>query len=146
MKVYLDNCCFNRPFDDQKQLRIRLETQAKLAIQEMIKNEKLQLAWSFMMDYENSKNNNISRQFEINKWANLAVEYNIGDDNVLAMAKGFQNIGMKKKDSLHLACAIDSKCEYFITTDDGILKKSEIVKKVSLINPVDFIILSGGQE
>lgn len=146
MKVYLDNCCFNRPFDDQKQLRIRLETQAKLAIQEMIKNEKLQLAWSFMMDYENSRNNNISRQFEINKWANLAVEYNIGDDNVLAMAKGFQNIGMKKKDSLHLACAIDSKCEYFITTDDGILKKSEKVKKVSLINPVDFIILSGGQE
>jgi len=146
MKVYLDNCCFNRPFDDQKQLRIRLETQAKLAIQEMIKNEKLQLAWSFMMDYENSRNNNISRQFEINKWATLAVEYNIGDDNVLTMAKGFQNIGIKKKDSLHLACAIDSKCEYFITTDDGILKKSEIVKKVSLINPVDFIILSGGQE
>ena len=29
MKLYLDNCCFNRPFDDQSQLRIRLETEAK---------------------------------------------------------------------------------------------------------------------
>ena len=33
MRVYLDNCCYNRPFDDQAQLRIRLETEAKLEIQ-----------------------------------------------------------------------------------------------------------------
>ena len=30
LKVYLDNCCYNRPYDDQSQLRISLETQAKL--------------------------------------------------------------------------------------------------------------------
>ena len=36
MKICLDNCCFNRPFDDQKQLRINLETEAKLKIQEDI--------------------------------------------------------------------------------------------------------------
>jgi hypothetical protein len=30
MKIYLDNCCFNRPFDDQSHLRIRLEAEAKL--------------------------------------------------------------------------------------------------------------------
>ncbi|MES0489948.1 MAG: PIN domain protein [Leptospirales bacterium] len=145
MKVYLDNCCFNRPFDDQKQLRIRLETQAKLAIQEMIKSEELQLAWSFMMDYENSQNTNKARQYEINKWANLAVEYNIGNENVLALAQEFQEIGIKKKDSLHLACAVESKCEYLITTDDGILKKAKVIKEINIINPVDFIIFSGGQ-
>ena len=27
-KVYLDNCVLNRPFDDQSQERIRLETEA----------------------------------------------------------------------------------------------------------------------
>ena len=26
MRVYLDNCCYNRPFDDQAQLTVRLET------------------------------------------------------------------------------------------------------------------------
>ena len=26
MRIYLDNCCFNRPYDDQSQLRILLET------------------------------------------------------------------------------------------------------------------------
>ena len=33
LRVYLDNCCFNRPFDNQLQPRIRFETQAKLHIQ-----------------------------------------------------------------------------------------------------------------
>ncbi len=28
--IYLDNCCFNRPFDDQEQLNIRIETESKL--------------------------------------------------------------------------------------------------------------------
>jgi len=30
MKIYLDNCSYNRPFDDQSQMKIRLETEAKL--------------------------------------------------------------------------------------------------------------------
>lgn len=40
MKIYLDNCCFNRPFDDQSQIRIRLESEAKLKIQEEIQVKK----------------------------------------------------------------------------------------------------------
>ena len=36
MRVYLDNCCYNRPFDDQDQLTIRLETVTKLAVQLMM--------------------------------------------------------------------------------------------------------------
>ena len=42
VRVYLDNCCFNRPFDDQKQTRIRLEAEAKLCIQEQIRGGTLQ--------------------------------------------------------------------------------------------------------
>lgn len=38
MRIYLDNRCYNRPYDDQSQLRISLEAQAKLHIQEMIKD------------------------------------------------------------------------------------------------------------
>ena len=32
MRLYLDACCLNRPFDDQSQLRVRLETVAVLTI------------------------------------------------------------------------------------------------------------------
>ena len=53
MRVYLDNCCYNRPYDDQSQLTISLETQAKLQIQKMIKNDELELVSSYMLRKEN---------------------------------------------------------------------------------------------
>jgi hypothetical protein len=37
MKVYLDNCCYNRPYDDQENLPVSLEAQAKLYVQSLIK-------------------------------------------------------------------------------------------------------------
>ena len=48
VRVYLDNCCFNRPFDDQRQVRIRLEAEAKLYIQEQIRGSTLELAGSLV--------------------------------------------------------------------------------------------------
>ncbi len=48
MRVYLDNCTFNRPFDDQTQIRISLETEAKLYIQERIRDRTLELVWSYI--------------------------------------------------------------------------------------------------
>mgnify|MGYP001080875742 FL=1 len=56
MRIYLDNCCYNRPYDDQSQFRIYLETQAKLYIQELIKQDKIELVTSYILEYENSKN------------------------------------------------------------------------------------------
>ena len=56
LRIYLDNCCFNRPYDDQSQLRISLETQAKLYIQGLIISDQFELTSSYMLDYECSKN------------------------------------------------------------------------------------------
>lgn len=46
--IYLDNCCYNRPYDDQSQIRINLETQAKLYIQKLIVDKKIELVYSYM--------------------------------------------------------------------------------------------------
>ena len=54
--MYLDNCSFNRPFDDQSQIRIHLETEAKLAIQKKIMDGEFEIVWSYMLDYENQQN------------------------------------------------------------------------------------------
>jgi len=67
MKIYLDNCCFNRPFDDQSQLRIRLESEAKLKIQEDIRAGIHELVWSYILDYENSRNPFQERARQISK-------------------------------------------------------------------------------
>lgn len=46
MRIYLDNCCYNRPFDDQSQIKIHLEAQAKLYIQAKIREGTYDLVWS----------------------------------------------------------------------------------------------------
>lgn len=35
VRIYLDNCSYNRPYDNQSQMKIYLETQAKLHIQDI---------------------------------------------------------------------------------------------------------------
>jgi hypothetical protein len=52
MRVYLDNCCYNRPFDEQAQLRVVLETLAKLNIQQQMRGGVLEYAWSSVLDFE----------------------------------------------------------------------------------------------
>jgi predicted nucleic acid-binding protein len=45
--------------------------------------------------------------------------------------------GIKKKDALHIACAIKAGCHYFLTTDKKILHTT--FKEITVINPLDFV-------
>ena len=138
-RVYLDNCCFNRPFDDQFQLRIRLETEAKLYIQENICLNKLELVWSYVMDFENASNPFEERAGYIDTWREKAVLDIEESDDILELVKEISSFGLKSKDALHVAAAIEGKCSYFFTTDDGILKKMRAYKKIKVMSPVEFI-------
>lgn len=40
---------------------------------------------------------------------------------------------------MHVACAIKAKAEYFITTDDFIIRSMNKNNEIKVINPVDFI-------
>ena len=139
IKIYLDNCCFNRPFDSQSQLRVKLETEAKLKIQEYITLNKFQLIWSYILDYENSKNPFLERKEQIGKWHKYSIVDIKANQSIIDKAVNFNNFGLKKFDSLHIACAVEAKAKYFITTDDGILIKSDIVKETIIIDPISFI-------
>ena len=139
MKIYLDNCCFNRPFDDQSQLRIRLESEAKLQIQEDIRSGLYKLIWSYILDYENNNNPFQERQEQIAKWRMYSEEDIEEDEEIVKVAAMMNLHGIKKIDSLHIACAIKAKAEYFLTTDDGVLKKARIIKDIEITDPIGFI-------
>ncbi|MBR0287535.1 MAG: hypothetical protein IJQ82_01005, partial [Selenomonadaceae bacterium] len=62
LRIYLDNCCFGRPFDNQTFPRIFIETQATLFIQEKIRAGKIELATSHILHYENSQCQNEIRK------------------------------------------------------------------------------------
>lgn len=139
MKLYLDNCCFNRPYDDQSHLRIRLEAEAKLKIQEETRNGEYELIWSYILEYENSRNPFKERKEQIAKWRNYAVVNVVESDAVLSTAAILHEQGLKKIDSLHVACAIDADADYFLTTDDGILKKATSIREIKITDPIGFI-------
>ncbi|PTQ90508.1 hypothetical protein C8N29_103263 [Agitococcus lubricus] len=139
MKVYLDNCMFNRPFDNQTNLRVRIETEAKLYIQEKIKLGDFFLIWSYILDFENFQNPFAERKQAIAKWRNLASVDIEETALLLANAQFFVSLGIKAKDALHVACAIEGKADYFLSTDDKLLKKLATQAQIIAINPVDFI-------
>ena len=51
MRIYLDVCCLNRPFDDQRQDRIHLESEAVLTILKHIESGKWKLISSDAIIY-----------------------------------------------------------------------------------------------
>ena len=73
LKIYLDNCCYNRPFDDQAQDLVRIETEAKLIIQRRIKNKEYELVWSFMLSVENDDNLHDEKKNAISLWEDIAI-------------------------------------------------------------------------
>ena len=89
-RVYLDNCCLNRPFDDQRQLRVSLETQAKLFIQSLVVNGDMELLWSYMLELENRKNPFENKRLSITGFSSYAVDFIKRGDSVSKLADHLQ--------------------------------------------------------
>src|SRR5438045_2450934 len=62
MRIYLDMCCLKRPFDDQSDARIQLETTALAAILVVCNRGEHELFTSDALRFENSRNPNPERQ------------------------------------------------------------------------------------
>jgi predicted nucleic acid-binding protein len=139
MRIYMDNCCFNRPFDSQTQARIRLETEAKLRIQERIVAGEIELAWSYMLDYENAANPFEERRAAISLWRRRSVLDVSETPALLEHARALVALGLHSKDALHVACAVEAGCDYFVTTDDFLLKKLAKRTRIMAVDPTAFV-------
>ncbi|MGH8552763.1 MAG: hypothetical protein ACRERS_05650, partial [Methylococcales bacterium] len=139
MLIYLDNCCFNRPYDDQSHVNIFLETQAKLYIQESILSGNYQLVWSYILQYKNDLNPYINHKHEIQKWKHHASHLVSEAAEIIATATVYQTIGLHPKDALHCACAVSVKADYFVTTDKQLIKAARQITGLRVVNPLTFI-------
>lgn len=110
-----------------------------MKIQEEIRAGNISLAWSYILDYENAKNPYEERKIRTSGWKKYAVVDIDEGTNVLEKAKILSGKGFKKMDSLHIACAIVAKCGYFLTTDDKVLKRSNLIKEININDPIGFI-------
>ncbi|MGS0756489.1 PIN domain protein [Roseateles sp. GG27B] len=137
MLIYLDLCCFNRPYDDQSQVRVRLETEAKLSLQDKVRSGGCQLVWSAVLDLENSKNPYIEHMQAIAQWRALASNHVMAGPDVMTIAAQLVAGGVHNFDALHVASAVVGKAELFITTDDRLLKRVQHLKSIKAVFPAD---------
>ena len=138
MRIYLDNCCYNRPFDDQTQMKIHLETQAKLYIQSKIREGAFDLAWSYILDYENGKNPYEEKRQAIAPWKNFATIIIAEEtDEILLFAESLAAKGIKTFDALHISCAVSAGCDYYLTTDKKLLNTP--ISEIKIVSPVVFV-------
>lgn len=138
MKIYLDTSVYNRPFDDQSQPRIWLESVSFSMILKLIETQKIELVTSSVISFENSKNPFPERR----KWVSICLKLSncflIIDDVKKKRAKEIEKKGIKPLDALHLSCAESEETEYFLTCDDKIAKRY-MGETMAVLNPVEFI-------
>jgi len=135
MLLYLDLCCFNRPFDDQTQSRIRLETEAKLLIQQHIRDGRHRLIWSHILEFENSLNPFANRRESIQAWRDYSALVIGHSAPLVELARELMRLGIKEYDALHAAAATLAGANLFITTDDRLAKKLKAHGKLPCMLP-----------
>jgi len=141
MIVYMDVCCLNRPFDDQSQERIKLESEAVLIILDYCQNGKLRLLNSEVIDFEILSIADKYRQSKIItilSMSDLDSKIKINSKTVIR-AKEISKMGFKPFDAIHIACAESANADIFLTTDDKLLNNAHKNIKmlgVKIDNPV----------
>lgn len=110
-----------------------------MLIQEKIRKGKYKLVWSYILSYENDMNPFAEKKLQIKEWEKYAIMVINESDSLLSLAEDIYKTGLKAKDALHVASAIEGQCDYFITTDSRILGTAGKISGISIISPLGFI-------
>jgi len=142
MRIYLDVCCLNRPFDDQTQERVRLESEAVLTILNLCRAGEWQLIGSEAIDFEVLRIPDDDQRNRVAIMASVARLKVIVDTKVEKKATELAVSGFKPFDALHIACAEKSNADILLTTDDRLLRRalqSFNIIEVRVENPVRWL-------
>lgn len=120
--IYLDLCCFKRPFDDAGVDRIRREAEAVAAILDLAQAGTVQLVRSPAHDFENDRNPREDRRLATRLWLETARVSVAVSQSAEDRARSLSALGFGPLDALHLAFAEASAARWFVTTDDHLQK------------------------
>jgi predicted nucleic acid-binding protein len=131
IKIYLDCCALQRPFDDQRQPRIKVESEAVLAILAMVEAGEVTLVSSDVLEYEIRRILDTARLQEVLSLFGLARERILQNPVVTNLARSLVVSNIKPLDALHLASAQVGAVDFFATTDDKFLKVAQNLPQIS---------------
>ena len=141
LKIYLDNCCYSRPFDDLTQEKVNLEAKAIEVILGKHIRKELEIYKSMAIDFEMSKIKDPDKKMQVEDLYNALnlVEINYSQ-KIRERAIELREYNIKDMDALHIAFAESIVIDYLITTDKPMLSSSKRVDlKSKVINPIEFI-------
>ena len=142
MKLYLDLCVFNRPFDYQGQDRVSLETEAFIYLIDQIEKGRYSLLCSEILVYENDNNPDDLRRDRVQSYFELAKDFVSLEESDFERAENIKTLGFSDMDALHIAAAEKGDATSFITCDDGIVnlyRKNSSGIKVEVKNLMEFV-------
>ncbi|HYO78211.1 MAG TPA: PIN domain-containing protein [Thermoanaerobaculia bacterium] len=122
--VYLDLCALKRPFDDARSERIRREAEAVARIFEKAETGTIQLVVSPAHRFENDRNPREDRRLATTLWLQKAARSTDMSPAVDERARVLSGLGFGALDALHLAFAESAQARWFVTTDDGLIRKA----------------------
>ena len=149
MRLYLDLCVYNRPFDYQGHERVAFETEAFIFLLEYVEKGVHTLLNSEALAYENRLNPDLQRRDRISTYLGLAREFISAEDFDFERAKVLRGIGFSDIDALHIALSEKGQADFFITCDDRIVnlfKKDSRSIKVKIISLLEFVSKGGEKE
>jgi predicted nucleic acid-binding protein len=117
-RIYVDVCCLNRPFDDQRQARIRLEAEAILMMLTRCEAGDWEWISSEVVDFEIRQTPDAERRRRTQVLASHAHQYVAVGQAEIERALQLETWGISACDALHLACAESAGTEVFLTSDD----------------------------
>jgi hypothetical protein len=120
MVIYLDMCCLKRPFDDQSQPRIRLETEAVLGLL-AIESDAVQFVRSPALMLENATNPIRERAARVDQWLTQKNLWQPNAQPLVVRTAALIALGFKNFGALHVACAEQAKADVLATVDDRLL-------------------------
>ena len=141
IKLYFDACCYNRPFDNLQNEKVRLEAEAVLMIQGRIGIESHELYSSRAVEFELSKTKDISKKMNVLVFYD-SVQKTLLDfhDNIEFLASDYESYNIRYMDALHIAYCDFNKMDYMLTTDKGLINAARRVQTlVKVINPLEFV-------
>ncbi len=143
MRIYLDSCCYNRPFDDLNQEIIHVESETILNILSKTLEGTYEIVGSDALEYELYQiKDHIKRQNVIDLYEE-SVKLRIEEaDEINNRAKEIrEQSNIHFLDSLQIAYAEAGEAEVMLTTDYKLEKMASYLSlKIRVINPVKFVL------
>ena len=125
MKIYFDNCCLNRPYDDLSDNVVRMESEAILTIINICEIRRWTFYSSDVLFDEILNMTDFDRQEKVLLLYYSASMHIALTDEIVSRAKNLERFNIKSYDALHLASAEAGNADIFLTTDNKLLKAAQ---------------------